>query len=157
MTKTSWFSFFLVGALLLSYGILSYLKLKKNQAALPNPIVSESQQLSSSANSPKLLLRGKIDHYDQTQQLLYLQTAEQLVTYPLALDTELACWPTWQNGVQISEAYLPLGPGQVIYITGETKTPLRALNLAKLSGKYLFLQQDEQTQLVKVALINCYD
>ncbi|WP_147238915.1 hypothetical protein [Levilinea saccharolytica] len=69
MTKTSWFSFFLVGTLLLSYGALSYLKLKKNQAAPPNPIVSEGQQLSSSLSSPELLLRGKIDHYDQTQQL----------------------------------------------------------------------------------------
>ena len=62
-----------------------------------------------------------------------------------------------QNDIQISEAYLPLGPGQVIYIEGESKTTLDQLNLAQLAAKYVFLQQDQNHQLVKVALINCYE
>ncbi len=121
------------------------------------PTVSESRQLNSELNSLEPLLRGEIDHYDQNQQTLYLQTAEQLIAYPLAIDAELVCWPTWQNGVQIREAYIPLRAGQAIYITGEKATTLNQLNLSKLTGKYIFLQQDQNRQLVKVALVNCYE
>ena len=157
MTKTSWFSFFLVAALLLSFFTLSFLRLKKNQTAPADSTVSENYQLSSSSSSFEPLLRGKIDHYDHEQQLLYLQTDEQLLSFPLSLTSAIYCWPTAQNGIQISEAYLPLGPGQVIYIEGESKTTLDQLNLAQLAAKYVFLQQDQNHQLVKAAIINCYE
>lgn len=157
MTKTSWFSFFLVAALLLSFFALSFLRLKKNQTTPADLTTSENYQLSSSSSSSDPLLRGKIDHYDQEQQLLYLQTDKQLLSFPLSLTAAIYCWPAAQNGIQISEAYLPLGPGQVIYIEGESKTTLDRLNLAQLAAKYIFLQQDHKQQLVKAALINCYE
>lgn len=148
-------SLFLIIGFLLSIFFLLYLKqLRSIELANSN---QKKEQAKISSVAQEALLRGIIDHYDQEQQLLYLQSSEQILGFPLSLTATIYCWPTEQNGIQISEAYLPLGQGQVIYIKGEVKTTLDQLNLSKLNGKYIFLQQNQNYQLVKVALVNCYE
>ncbi len=148
-------SLFLIMGVVLCLFFLLYLKQFRSIELANSSQKKEQAKISSAAQDP--LLRGKIDHYDQEQQLLYLQTDEQLLSFPLSMASVIYCWPTTQNGVQISEAYLPLGPGQVIYIEGESKTTLDQLNLAELAAKYVFLQQDQNRQLVKATIINCYE
>ena len=66
MTKTSWFSFFLVGTLLLSYGALSYLKLKKNHTFIFERHVKER----AGNTFKKVTETGKFDFTKQGVKLV---------------------------------------------------------------------------------------
>jgi hypothetical protein len=59
------------------------------------------------------LIRGYVQSYDESKQTLTIRqrltnrAKEELVTYPLALDQVVYCWPTHQNGVDIATAFMP--------------------------------------------------
>ena len=93
-------SLFLIMGVVLCLFFLLYLKQFRSIELANSSQKKEKAKISSTAQDP--LLRGKIDHYDQERQLLYLQTGEQLLSFPLSLTAAIYCWPTAQNGIQIS-------------------------------------------------------
>jgi hypothetical protein len=108
------------------------------------------------------LIRGHIQSYDQEQQTLSIRyqvnpkAAEQVIAFPLALEQSVYCWPAYNNGVDISQAFMPIDSQTKIYIQGETAVFFKEI-IDQIVGKYVFLQTNEQGELVKLAILACYD
>lgn len=154
---------------LLLYFILRQQKLKHNSKI--NQIEQDVSLVSSETVAPinyrsqytaERLIRGYVDSYDSAthsitvRYRLTTRAKEESTTYPLALDQVVYCWPERQNGVDIATAFIPLTPQSLIYLKNEQAVLVKDLT-TELNGKYVFIQTNELNQVLKLAIVACYD
>ena len=158
------FLFFLILSVLLIFLLLRH----QLNAPAGNPeitLVSSAEVGPANYKSQytaERLMRGYVQAYDketQTLSILYQinsKTREQIITQALFLTQTVYCWPQFNNGVDISKAYMQVDPQTLIYIQGE-EIVLLADIVDQIVGKYVFLQTTEQGGLAKLAIIACHD
>lgn len=163
------FIFILSLSAILIFLVLNY-KNKKPKTS-PPPDFQEMALIDSAEVAPinyrsqyiaEKLIRGYIQAYDWDQQSLKIayqlnpRAKEQLISYPLTLDQTVYCWPRYNNGIDISQAFMPIDPQSLIYVKDEQAVFFESV-AKQIIGKYVFLQIDEQQELLKLAIVACYD
>lgn len=160
---------FLLFGVVLAFFSISYRHSQRNANL---PVDNKELTIVSSANVDPVnyrsqyiaerLIRGYIKDYDRETQTLNIRyqvnarTKEQIISYPIASEQTVYCWPQYNNGVDISQAFMPIDPNTQIYIKGEKAVAFGSV-IDQLIGKYVFLQTNEQEKLTKLAIIACYE